>query len=139
MQDPIAIVPPEKIGKNKFVVWNNATRTFEEFSIKIADKQNGKNYIDLSRRPPVIRSGFLAYEKNIYQLSIHDVLRGHFNATRPYHRPATTDLITAPVGNIPTNNSNKSRPEKSLGTSFDEAANLYFEEQIELLFNIEDT
>ena len=83
MQDPIAIVPPEKIGKNKFVVWNNATR--------------------------------------------------------PYHRPATTDLITAPVGNIPTNNSNKSRPEKSLGTSFDEAANLYFEEQIELLFNIEDT
>ena len=136
------IVPPTSIGKNKFVSVNPVSGVFEEFSIKVGEKIEGKNFVKLLVRPPVIRGGFLAFGKKIYQLSLHDILRGHFNATKPYIRTTNTTTtcseLATPVDVNPTSNTNQQGPEDTFGTDIDEAANLYFEEQVELLFNIED-
>ena len=138
------IVPPVAIGKNKFVTWNPTTSTFEEFSIKIADQIEGKNYVELLVRPPVIRGGFLAFKKKIYQLSLHDILRGHFNVTKHYNRPATTNNTTIPepaasLGGNSTSNTDQQRSQDALRASIDQAADLYFQEQVEQLYNFENS
>ena len=140
MQENQQIVPPATIGKNKFVTWNPALQAFEEFSIKIGDKIEGKNYVDLLIRPPVIRSGFLAFQKNIYYLSLHDILRGHFNVTKPYARPATTTTaasprLAAPVGAEPTGNTVEPGPGNSSWSELDKDAYILQQEQIEFLLN----
>ena len=134
---------PPKPKKNKYVSWNAAINEFEEHSIKVGTEQIG-NYLSIDAAPPVRRAGFLSHNKQVYAISIHDLLRNHFNVTKPYlypdnpnhgQNPGSTDSM----GTQPANNTVQSRLETGPRDELDQESSLRWSEQMLALLNSDDS
>lgn len=131
---------PPLPGKNKYLVWNTTTNVFDEFPVKLGEVQVG-NFLGILVAPPIRRAGFLSHKKQIFHLSIHDLLRNHFNVTKPYIINNITATSTGPASTIgiqPASNTNKPRSKTDIGDEFDKESSLYWQEQINSLLNSED-
>jgi hypothetical protein len=136
-----ALTPPMP-GKNKYVVWNPEVEAFDEFPIKIGETLVG-NFLEIIVAPPVKRAGFLSHKKQIFQLSIHDLLRNHFNVTKPYITTAsasnTNTGSTTTTGDQPTSVTNQRGSPARPGDELDQESSLYWEEQTQSLLNSENS
>lgn len=133
-----ALNPPMP-GKNKYVVWNSELNVFDEFPIKLGEVIEG-NFLEIIIAPPVRREGFLSYKKQLFYLSIHDLLRNHVNVRKPYITTAIATNTGSPtdVEKQPISVTDQSRPRTSAGDELDKESCLYWQEQIESLLNTED-
>lgn len=132
---------PPTPGKNKYLVWDQNTNQFVEFSMKIGESQTG-NFLEILVAPAVRRPGFLSHKKQVYHLSIHDLLRNHFNVTKPYVYPATsgenTSRSTSVVGGQPASNRVESATKSSARDELDEESSVHWKEQIDSLLYSEN-
>lgn len=132
---------PPKPGKNKFVSWNPTTNTFDEFPIKIGVVQIG-NYLEIDIAPPVRRAGFLSHNKQIYFVPLHDIIRNHFNVTKPYIRTAepitSSSRSSAVMGTDSSSGTDQPGPQTSSGDDIDEKSSLYWQEQVQSLLYSDD-
>ena len=133
-----ALTPPIP-GKNKYVVWNPEIQDFDEFPIRLGDKLVG-NFLEIIVAPPVRRAGFLSYKKQIFSLSVNDLLRNHFNVTKPYTITTTDNTGSSTnVGDKPTGVTNQSGSQAGTGDELDKESSLHWQRQIESLLYLEDT
>jgi hypothetical protein len=77
-------------GKNKYIVWDEVQNKYVGFSIRLGEVQTG-NFLEILAAPAVRKEGFISYKKQVFKLSIHDLLRNHVNVNQPYIRLAGTD------------------------------------------------
>lgn len=127
-------------GKNKYVVWNSVTSTFDEYPIKLSDVPVG-NFIEFIVAPPVRREGFLTFKKQVYKVPLHNLIRNKVNVSTPYvgTNPTNTGSPTT-VGNaVAAINSNQQAAMPSIGDDVDKESSVYWAEQIESLFYSEDS
>ena len=133
-----ALHPPIP-GKNKYVVWDPTQDRFVEFLMKLGEVQIG-NFLEIIVAPPIRRAGFLSYKKQIFYISLHDLLRNHFNVTRPYITPVreTSTGSSTNVGTQSLNNTDQCISKTSSGNELDEESSIHWKEQIRSLLNSED-
>jgi hypothetical protein len=128
-------------GKNKYLVFNRVTNTFEEYPVKLSETITGK-FLKFAVAPPILQPGFLSYKKQVFFVSLHDLLRNHVNVSNPYTnvRAKSTDSTNpqsvAAGGNDPA--TDQSRIIVPVGDSVDQAASVFWSEQVESLYNTED-
>lgn len=126
-------------GKNKYIVWDEVQNKYVGFSIRLGEVQTG-NFLEILAAPAVRKEGFISYKKQVFKLSIHDLLRNHVNVNQPYIRLAGTDnsRSNALVGNTTTGNTHQFIVGEGPGDELDKESSVHWEEQINTLYNIED-
>jgi hypothetical protein len=134
-----ALTPPMP-GKNKYIVWDSSQDRFIEFPIKLGETQVG-NFLEILVAPPIKRVGFLSYNKQVFHLSINDLLRNHFNVSKPYIQPTGETSTGSPtnVGSQSLIGPNQRSIEASTGNELDKESSVYWQEQVRSLFYYEDS
>ena len=127
--------------KNEYLVWDQRIEQFVKFSIKIGQTQIG-NYLDVLVLPATRQPGFLSHNKQVYFVYTNDLLRNHFNVTKPYAYPIfagdSSPGSTPIVGSDSTSNSDKPSSKPSIGDELDKESDLFWKEQIHSLLHSEN-
>lgn len=134
-----AIVPVPRPGKGKYFVWNCEAGAFDEYIVKVGEVQQG-NFVDLLIAPPILAAGFLSFNKKVFHLSLHDLLRNHVNVhpsrikTPNHNLPARTPASGRTNSAVPTNQPGSSFEDGGVPQEHD----IRWAEQMQSLLNSDD-
>ena len=127
-----------KPGKNKYLVLNSVTNTYDEHPVKLADTPVGK-FLEILVLPPVLVAGFLSYKKEVFHVTLHNLLRSKVNVTNPItlNAPTATSSTTL-TRTQSTVYSNQLGSQAGSGDELSKESDLCWEEQIAALQYSED-
>lgn len=131
--------------RNTFAVENGIL--YDYFSIKLGERRG--DYVDITKLPPVIRPGFVTFQKKLYKLELRDFFRSRLNVGQP----AFSSTISSDTGadaadatanptvtnvDTTTESDGQSRVDSTFGVQVNQAADVAWEDQIRALLFADD-
>jgi hypothetical protein len=109
------------------------------------------DYIAIQKLPPVMKEGFVTYQKRLYKVTFRDFFRSRVNVGQPAYTPARNDdgastsrsTIVDPspssdVAATPASVGDQQGSESTFGLQINQAADLAWEDQIRTLLFVDD-
>lgn len=141
----VTVRPKESKGalepvKDTYAVENGVL--YDYYPIKLGDRKG--DYVTIMKLPPVLKPGYVTYQKELYKVELRDFLRGRVNVgTNFKYVPAEPGATTEPEpANGAVDNASVSAEQQGAspdpGIQIDQAVDMAWEEQIRTLLTLDD-
>ena len=112
---------------------------YYEYYPVVLNRLNPK-FVRIARSSPILKDGYISFEKNIYKVTIADIIKGKLNVEHPIPRssistntrPISSDVATSDQTGL------ERRSTRSLEFQVDKDADLAWQEQTLELLHLED-
>lgn len=123
--------------KNKAVFFNEQTQKWDYFEVELGEERG--LFVDIKVGPPVVKLGYITFEKKLFEITPRDILRGRFNVRGTGARIHTITTGATNLESGASGDPNESGPSENFSNEEREAADLAFKEQIGTLQYILNT
>lgn len=148
MTEVTSIRPKESLAILKPVNNTYAVRNgmlYDYYSIKLGEATPNGKFVPLVKSPPLMKEGFVTFNKKLFKVTLRDLFRRQINVQREYQcgNTAGTSSSTRATTNQTqldqtSNNSDQQRLSADFELQVNEAADLYWKDQIATLLFTED-
>jgi hypothetical protein len=128
---------------NTYAVENGVL--YDYYPVKLGDRKG--DFVTITKLPPLLREGFVTYQKKLFKVELRDFFRSRVNVGKPYvaaadgtnaNTTATSDSVVSAELGQPSTTPDKQGTVDTSGIQVDEAVDLAWEEQIRALLTLDD-